>query len=99
MGMLASSLPFIISFSFFVSVTLPITSNSKSHFLKISLAIVSLDGSRTISIRSWLSDNISSYADIFCARIGTFDRFISKPTLPFEAISIEDDVRPAAPMS
>ena len=36
---------------------------------------------------------------MFCARIGTFVKSISRPTFPFEAISIDDDVKPAAPIS
>ena len=41
-------------------VTKPISLNSKSHFLKITFAIFSFSGTKTISMRSWLSDSIIS---------------------------------------
>ena len=36
---------------------------------------------------------------MLAARIGTLDKFMSIPTFPLDAISIDDEVKPAAPIS
>ena len=49
---------------FFEFVVFPITAKSKFHLSNIFFAISSLPFSKTINIRSWLSDNIISYGVI-----------------------------------
>ena len=82
-----------------MSVVFPITAKSRFHLSKIFLAKSSLPFSNTINILSWLSDNIISYGVILDSLHGTLFRFISIPNFPLEAISILDDVNPAAPIS
>src|SRR3989454_1159754 len=53
----------------------------------------------TTSIRSCDSGRRISYGVIAGSRVGASGRSISPPTPPFAAISADDDVRPAAPMS
>ncbi len=43
-----------------LSVSLPMTAKSRSHFSKIARAISSRPGFRIISMRSWLSESIIS---------------------------------------
>ena len=75
------------------------TEKSKSHFLKIFSASFSFPVFKTINILSWLSDSIISYGDMPVSRHGTLFKFNSIPIFPFEAISTEDEVKPAAPIS
>ena len=82
-----------------VSVTRPITAKSSSHFLKIASASASRPGWSTISIRSCDSESIISYGTIPASRQGTSSIWSSMPTPPLLAISTEEEVRPAAPMS
>ena len=84
---------------FFELVKIPITEKSKSHFLKIFSASFSFPVLRTISILSWLSESIISYGVIPVSRHGTLLRSNSIPIFPFEAISTEEEVKPAAPIS
>ena len=84
---------------FFEFVVFPIIAKSRSHLSKIFLAFSSFPFSRTISILSWLSDNIISYGLIFSSLHGTIFRFNSIPSFPFDAISTLEDVNPAAPIS
>ena len=78
---------------------IPITSKSKSHFLKIASARLTRLGFIIISIRSWLSESINSYADKLSSLFGTLSRFISIPKEPLSAISTDEQVKPAAPIS
>ena len=50
-------------------------------------------------MRSWLSESSSSYGVMFAARCGTRSRSISMPVPARLAISNDEQVRPAAPMS
>src|SRR4051812_49699095 len=50
-----------------VSVTSPITAKSSSHLRKIASASASRPGLSTMSMRSWLSESIISYA-VFCLK-------------------------------
>ena len=85
--------------SFFESVKIPMTEKSKSHFLKIFSASFSLPVFKTISIRSWLSESIISYGVIPVSRHGTLFKSNSIPIFPFDAISTDEEVKPAAPIS
>ena len=82
-----------------VSVRQPITEKSNSHLLKMSWAIFSCPVLKIISIRSWLSLKRNSYGVMPVSRAGTLSRFSSTPKPPLEAISNDDEVSPAAPMS
>ena len=75
------------------------TEKSRSHFLNIFSASFSLPSFKTINIRSWLSESISSKGCISVSLHGTLFKSISIPNFPLDAISTEEEVRPAAPIS
>ena len=70
-----------------------------SHLAAIACAAAMRSGFATTSMRSWDSDSSTSYGVIPGSRVGTRERSISTPTPPFAAISADDEMRPAAPMS
>ena len=72
---------------------------ASSHFVAIAWTWSTRSAFATTSIRSCDSDSRISYGVIPGSRVGTSDRSISTPTPPFAAISADDEVRPAAPMS
>ena len=81
------------------STTFPITTASRSHLLKISTNSFSRPFRATISILSCDSESIISYAVIPVSRCGTSVRSSSRPVPARAAISTDDEVNPAAPMS
>ncbi len=82
-----------------VSVTVPMAVARTSHFSHTASTSSSLSGSTTQSIRSCDSEIITSNGSMSASRSGTLSMSISIPTSPFEAISDELDVSPAAPRS
>jgi len=80
-------------------VTFPIGVAVSSHFAAIAWTSITRSRFATTSIRSCDSESRISYGVIPGSRVGTLDRSISTPTPPRAAISAEDDVKPAAPMS
>src|SRR5437870_3266413 len=81
------------------SVTRPMGVAASSHFVAIAWTWGTRSAFATTSIRSCDSDSRISYGVIPGSRVGTSDRSISTPTPPLAAISADDEVRPAAPMS
>ena len=81
------------------SVTRPIGVAVSSHLAAIAWTSVTRSGGATTSIRSCDSESRISYGVIPGSRVGTRDRSISTPTPPRAAISADEDVSPAAPMS
>jgi hypothetical protein len=59
-GMSATTSPLCLTTRRFVSVVMPMTAKSSSHFLKMAWASASRPGLSTASMRSWLSDSIMS---------------------------------------
>jgi hypothetical protein len=82
-----------------VSVTVPMAVARTSHFSHTASTSSSLSGSTTHSIRSCDSEIMISKGSMSPSRSGTLSTSISIPTSPFEAISEELDVSPAAPRS
>ena len=82
-----------------VSVTVPIAVPFTSHFSHSARTSSTFAGSTTHNIRSWDSLTITSNGSIPCSRSGILATSRSIPTLPLEAISAADEVRPAAPRS
>ena len=78
---------------------LPITTACRSHFSKTACSSASRPRSATISIRSCDSESRISYGVRFASRSGTWSRSSSIPSPPRAAISLDDEVSPAAPMS
>src|SRR2546426_798926 len=81
------------------SVTRPIGMAVSSHFAAMAWTCCRRSALATTSIRSWDSESRISYGVIPGSRVGTRARSISTPTPPRAAISAEEEVRPAAPMS
>ena len=81
------------------SVTRPIGVAVSSHFLAIRSTSAIRSGFATTSIRSCDSDRRISYGVIPASRSGTSETSISTPTPPRAAISADEEVSPAAPMS
>ena len=82
-----------------VAVTSPIGVALTSHFSHTATTSSTRAGSTTHSIRSWDSEIMISNASMSASRSGTLRTSRSIPTSPLEAISADDDVRPAAPRS
>ena len=72
---------------------------ASSHFAAIAWTSFTRSLFATTSIRSCDSESRISYGVIPGSRVGTLERSISTPTPPRAAISADDDVSPAAPMS
>ena len=81
------------------SVIRPITTACRSHFSNTACSSASRPRSATISIRSCDSESRISYGVSPSSRSGTKSRSSSIPSPPRSAISLDDDVSPAAPMS
>ncbi len=81
------------------SVTWPMAVERTSQRSHTSCSSASLPGSTTHSIRSCDSEIMISNGSMSSSRSGTLDTSMSRPTSPFDAISDEDDDRPAAPRS
>src|SRR5436190_1691825 len=81
------------------SVTRPIGVAVSSHLAAVAWTSFTRSALATTSMRSCDSDSRISYGVIPGSRVGTRDRSISTPTPPFAAISADEDVSPAAPMS
>ena len=81
------------------SVTSPTTAASRSHLSNTASTSASRPLCTTMSMRSCDSDSMSSYAVMPSSRTGTFSRSRTTPVPARAAISTDDDVRPAAPMS
>jgi hypothetical protein len=82
-----------------VSVTTPIAVALVSQRLQTASSASRRAGSITHSIRSWDSEIITSNGSMPGSRLGTFATSRSRPTPPFEAISLVLDASPAAPRS
>ena len=81
------------------AVTSPIAVALTSHFSQTATTSSTRSGSTTQSIRSWDSEIMISNASMSASRSGTLRTSRSIPTSPLEAISAEEEVRPAAPRS
>jgi hypothetical protein len=81
------------------SVTSPIAVARTSHFSQTASTSSSSAGSTTHSIRSCDSEIMISNGSMSASRSGTFAMSRSMPTPPFDAISDELEVKPAAPRS
>src|SRR5699024_7730834 len=81
------------------SITSPTAQASTSCLVKISMISCSRPFSTTSNILSCVSDNIISYADILSSACGTKSKFNNIPVPAADAISLPDDVKPAAPIS
>ncbi len=92
-------LPYMLSFNCFVSLVSPITAKSRSHLSKMALAFSSDPGFKIINIRSCDSESIISYGIIAVSRCGTLSKSRVTPIPPLSAISTDEEVRPAAPIS
>ena len=82
-----------------VSVTSPIAATPVCQRSQIATTSSMPAGSTTASILSWDSEIMISYGSMLASRRGTRSTARSIPTPPAEAISAEDEVRPAAPRS
>ena len=99
MGRSATTSPFIRATMRPVSVNRPTIAKSISHFSKIRHASLSRPRRRTINMRSWLSDSMISPGVMPVSRCGTRSRSSATPMPPLPAISKDEEVNPAAPMS
>src|SRR5205814_606139 len=81
------------------SVTRPIGVTVSSQLAAIAWTSVTRSAWATTSMRSCDSESRISYGVIPGSRVGTRDRSTSTPTPPRAAISADDEVSPAAPMS
>ena len=85
--------------SILVSVTSPMTVQSRSQRSQMPRTVSSFAGSTIASMRSWLSLIMISQGSMSASRSGTRSAWMSRPTKPLLAISEEEEVRPAAPRS
>ena len=79
--------------------TTPIAVPWTSHFSQTASTSSRRSGSQTQSMRSWDSLTMISNGSMSASRSGTLETSRSRPTAPFDAISADDDVSPAAPRS
>ena len=82
-----------------MSVTTPIAVALTSHFSQTAITSSTSAGSTTQSIRSCDSEIMISNGSMPASRSGTLVTSRSSPTSPLAAISLDDDVSPAAPRS
>ncbi len=85
--------------SILLSVTSPITVQSRSQRSQTSSTAGIWDGSTIESMRSWLSLIMISQGSMSASRSGTRSAWMSRPTMPLLAISLDELVSPAAPRS
>ena len=98
-GNSATTAPPLCTTSFPESVTRPTMACARSHLSQISNTSFSRPLRATSSIRSCDSESITSYGVIPLSRRGTASTSSRRPLPAREAISTEDEVSPAAPMS
>ena len=79
--------------------TSPIAVAVVSHLAQTASTASTWAGSTTHSIRSCDSETMISNGSMPGSRSGTRSTWMSSPSPPFDAISDEDEVRPAAPRS
>ena len=91
--------PFSLTLIILSFVTLPIFTASIFHFFSTSSASFSLPFFRMASILSCDSDRRISYGVMRFSLCGTSDTSISMPVPLLVAVSHEEHVRPAAPIS
>ena len=82
-----------------LSVIVPISAEPVCHFSQTASTSATRAGSTTPSIRSWDSETMISKGSMSASRSGTRATSRSIPTPPAEAISLAEEVRPAAPRS
>ncbi len=98
-GMFATRSPCHQMRSILLSVTSPITVQSRSQRSQTSRTSAICSAVTIASMRSWLSLIMISQGSMSASRRGTRSAWMSSPTTPLLAISLLELVRPAAPRS